>query len=210
MILLARFVVRHRRAVLGLWLLLAVAGGYAAPRAVDALSYDFSLPGQPGYETNADIVELLGSGGSNPPVVLVAGDDTARLTPQLAEQLSGAVAQVAQGGRTVSWVQDDALLSADGRTGAVLVYPRPVPGPDPYVQALPALAQVAAQVSEQAGVPVAVTGDAALQAAQGEGGGGADVLIETVFGATAALIILVLVFGSALALTPMSSRPARS
>jgi RND superfamily putative drug exporter len=43
-----------------------VAGGYAAPKAVSALTYDFGLPGQPGYETNQDIVAAVGSGGDVP------------------------------------------------------------------------------------------------------------------------------------------------
>ncbi|MGI8880060.1 MAG: hypothetical protein ACR2KJ_06000 [Jatrophihabitans sp.] len=49
---LARFVIARRRWVLLAWLVLAIAGGFAVPRATAALTYDFGLPGQPGYETN--------------------------------------------------------------------------------------------------------------------------------------------------------------
>ena len=46
---LTDWVLRHRRWVALAWLLVAVAGAWAAPRAVDRLSYDFALPGQPAY-----------------------------------------------------------------------------------------------------------------------------------------------------------------
>ena len=44
---LTDWVLRHRRWVALAWLLIAAAGALAAPRAVDRLSYDFALPGQP-------------------------------------------------------------------------------------------------------------------------------------------------------------------
>lgn len=42
---LARWVTAHRWWVLAVWLILSVAGGFAAPKATSALSYDFGLPG---------------------------------------------------------------------------------------------------------------------------------------------------------------------
>ena len=48
------------------------------------------------------------------------------------------------GARVVSYADTPALLSADGRTGVVAVYPKPVPGADAYAAALPALKSVAA------------------------------------------------------------------
>jgi RND superfamily putative drug exporter len=48
MISLARFVIAHRWCVLAAWLLLVLAGGYAAPKAISALTYDFSLSARPG------------------------------------------------------------------------------------------------------------------------------------------------------------------
>ena len=43
MISLARFVIAHRWWVLAAWPLLTVSGGYAAPKAISALTYDFVL-----------------------------------------------------------------------------------------------------------------------------------------------------------------------
>jgi RND superfamily putative drug exporter len=72
----SRFVVRYRWWVLAGWLVLAVAGGVAAPKATAALSYDFGLPGRPGYETNRVIAERYGSGGDFAPILLVVTDPT--------------------------------------------------------------------------------------------------------------------------------------
>ena len=51
------WVLRHRLLVALGWLAVAVAGGAPAPTTVDRLSYDFALPGQPAYETNAEIAD---------------------------------------------------------------------------------------------------------------------------------------------------------
>lgn len=197
---LARFVIAHRWWVLATWLILAVAGGFAAPRAVSALSYSFGLPGQPGYETNQQVVAATGSGGVNPPVLLLVGDGAQPVPDAAAGPVTDAVGRAAPGARVVSFAQQPALRSADGRTAVVLVYPPVTPGPDPYVAALPALEQAAAQLTST-GVPVTVTGVDALAA--GGGGGGAGVLAETLFGGVGALLVLVVVFGSFLALTPL-------
>ena len=188
MLTLSRFVARHRWWVLVAWLLLAAAGGYAAPKATAALTYDFGLPGQPGYETNRVIAERFGAGGDLAPVLLVTGDRP--------EPLAAAVTRALPDARVASPADEPALRSADGRTAVVVVFPRPVPGPEPYARALPVLEGVAAANG------ATVTGKDAL-AGEGGGDGGADVLVETVSGGVGALIVLLLVFGSVLALMPL-------
>ena len=200
MISLARFVIARRWWVLAAWLLLAVAGGYAAPKAVSALSYDFSLPGQAGYEANQQITGQFGSGGGNAPILLVVGNGRQQIPAASAIPVVRAVDKAAPGARVVSYNDQTSLLAADGRTGVVMVYPRPVPGADPYAAALPAL-QHAAGFLRRSGVPVSVTGQDALQ---NGGGGGSGVLAETLFGGVGALVVLVLVFGSFLALMPLA------
>ncbi|WP_250038365.1 MMPL family transporter [Paractinoplanes maris] len=189
---LSRFVVRHRRWILLAWLALAVAGGFAAPKATAALTYDFSLPGQPGFETNEVIRERFGSGGHAAPILLVDQQPS----PERAGRLVASVERALPGAGVLSYADEKALQSADGRTAVVMVYPRIVPGPDPYAEALPVLGQLAA--AEQ----VVVTGKDALAADAG-GDQGADVLAETIFGGAGALIVLLVVFGSALALMPL-------
>lgn len=197
----SRFVIAHRWWVLAVWVLLAACGGIAAPRATAALTYSFDLPGQPGYETNQQLLHRFGSGGDDAPVLLVVGDGTATIDPASAAPIVQAVRRVVPGARTASYADQPALLSDDRRTAVVLVYPRPVPGPEAYAAALPALQAVAAQVSAGGGPPVAVTGEDALAADGGSGGAG--VLAEVLFGAVGALVVLLLVFGSALAVMPL-------
>ena len=48
---LTAFVLRHRRWIVGFWLLALVAGGVAAGKVPQRLSTDFSLPGQPVFAT---------------------------------------------------------------------------------------------------------------------------------------------------------------
>src|ERR1700761_2928936 len=143
MIRLARLVIAHRWWVLATWLLLAVAGGYAAPKAISALTYDFGLPGQAGYEANQQIVQQFGSGGDNAPVLLVVGNGRQLVSAASARTIMQAAGKAAPGARVVSYAGQRSLLAADGRTGVVMVYPHPVPGADAYAAALPALQQAA-------------------------------------------------------------------
>jgi RND superfamily putative drug exporter len=59
-------VLRHRAAVTLLWAMLLVGGFVAAGQLSDRLSFDFSLPGQPGYETERQLLATYG----------VSSDDT--------------------------------------------------------------------------------------------------------------------------------------
>jgi RND superfamily putative drug exporter len=93
---LARLVLRHRRVVMVLWLVVFLAGGMAAGTVSNRLKLEFSLPGQPGYETAHKIVGLYGSGGATTPDVVVvsvpAGQtvsaDRAQLAPYSAHDRS--------------------------------------------------------------------------------------------------------------------------
>ncbi|MGI9158102.1 MAG: MMPL family transporter [Marmoricola sp.] len=112
---LARFVTAHRWWVLSVWFVLAVAGGYAAPKATSALTYDFGLPGQSGYETNQDIVKTFGSGGNNAPVLLVVTNGTHKVTANQAGPVVQAVRKAAPGARVVSYA--DAPSATSGGSG---------------------------------------------------------------------------------------------
>jgi len=59
---LTAFVLRHRRWIVGFWLLALVAGGAAAGKVPQRLSTDFSLPGQPGYLAAQQIMRVYGNG----------------------------------------------------------------------------------------------------------------------------------------------------
>src|SRR5438874_11367770 len=91
---LARFVLAHRRLVALFWVLLLPAGIYGASHVSKRLSIDFSLPGQPGYETAQKITHLYGNGGdNNPAIVLVtvpAGQTVAGHRSELAQAFARA------------------------------------------------------------------------------------------------------------------------
>ncbi|MDO9378369.1 MAG: MMPL family transporter [Nocardioidaceae bacterium] len=203
---LADLVLSHRLVVVVVWLLVAVAGAATATRTVDALSYDFGLPGQPAYEANVDIQRELGGGGLVDPVVLtvrapagtdLASGDGATAFAETARQ----VAASAPGTRVV--LPGDggasALVSPDGRRAVAILYPRVVPGPDPYAAALPAIERAAA-ASDVAGETPRVTGTALLAESAG---GDRGILVEVVLGGAGALVVLAIVFGSLLAAVPL-------
>src|SRR5919201_6388797 len=68
---LGRFVLRHRKAVVAFWIVLLVAGFAGAGRVSDRLTFDFALPGEPGYETAQQIERIYGNGGTEAPSILV-------------------------------------------------------------------------------------------------------------------------------------------
>ncbi|GIG88843.1 MMPL family transporter [Plantactinospora endophytica] len=201
------WVLRHRTAVVLFWLVLTGAGGALAGRTVDALSFDFALPDQPAYQANQEILERFGTGGPHDPLVLAVTLPPGRSVtePQVRAEFTGLVGRVAAGlpgARVLAYpdVDDPALRPDGGRTTFALVYPRPVPGPDPYAQALPVLDGITAGATVGGAAPQ-VTGVEALREAGG--GGDRSVLIEVLLGAGGALVVLALVFASLLAGVPL-------
>src|SRR3954465_142286 len=68
---LARFVLRHRLVVVLGWLVLMVAGGAVAGTVTDRLTFDFSLPGQPGYEAEKEVIATFGTHTADPLVLVL-------------------------------------------------------------------------------------------------------------------------------------------
>ena len=68
---LSEFVVHHRLLVSMFWLLAFLAGAGTAGTTTERLTFDFSLPGQPGYEAEKRLLEAYGNGGTNAPVLQV-------------------------------------------------------------------------------------------------------------------------------------------
>lgn|GEM_PF-6029574 len=71
MTFITRWVLSHRRRIALTWLILLLAGGYAAALLGRHLSQDFEIPGTPSARADAAIVAAFGSGGSQPPLVPV-------------------------------------------------------------------------------------------------------------------------------------------
>ena len=98
---------------------------------------------------------------------------------------------------------DRAFVSRDGRTTFALVYHPAVGGVDPG-QAEAKKAQAALEGVTVAGSPVEITGMNALRAAPAESdSGGTGMLVETLLGALGALLVLIFVFRSFMAIVPL-------
>ena len=209
---LTRWVLAHKRTVVLSWIVLTVAGIAVAGPAADALTPGYSVPGKEGWETNQAIAATYGDTGSGtaplvPVVVLPKGKtvDTPGVRGQLAavdRRLRGAV----PGARIASFAStgDRTFVSEDGRTVFALAYPPPDPGSQ-WGEA-PEAAKAARRALEGAtvaGAPVRLTGIDALQEDSGADSGGTSVLFEALIGAFGALLVLIFVFASFLALVPL-------
>jgi len=199
----AEFVLRHRLLVCLSWLALFVAGGAAAGQLTDRLSFDFSLPGQPGYETERQIEETYGvtsfdtfiplltvpegqTVADNLPAVTAVYDEIRNQLPNL---------RVVDFGST----GDESFVSDDGRTTFGLVQ-GPLPaGFGPGVEAQ--FGPVFTQAAEAAGFEPNLTSYGLLSA--GGDTEGPSVLLETLLGAVGAFAVLLFVYASFLALLPL-------
>src|SRR6187200_2003577 len=75
---LARFVMRHRRLVAGVWIALTIFGAFAAGQVSKRWLEQFSIPGYSAYEANQRTLKIFGSGAQAPniAVIRVKGDVT--------------------------------------------------------------------------------------------------------------------------------------
>ncbi len=196
---LAGWVQRHRLLVLAGWLLVLAVGVIAAPRAVDRLTFDEALPGKPGYETSKRIVDSYGTGGSVPPIVLLAqGPGAGTVVARAAEQARSAV----PGTDVVTPISAaPELVSSDGTQAMALVFPPLEPGYDPYETSRPQVDQIARLTgSKDVQVRALDYGLLAEGASESEDRG---LLVEVAIGAIGALVVLLLVFSSVLAIAPL-------
>ncbi|MHB8644442.1 MAG: MMPL family transporter, partial [Thermomicrobiales bacterium] len=202
-----RWILRHKLIVTFFWLTVTVVGILTVSRASGALSKQFSSPGQESSITNDTLLRTYGIG--TPPVVLVVTlpEGTTVDSPGITNQLTGALATISAalpGAHILSYPStgDRAFVSADGRTTFALV--DTLTSPVGFADGTPGLHDVQAAVRDLrvAGEPFHVTGTTALSSASATSGGGS-VLTESIVGGLGALVILVIVFGSFLALVPL-------
>ncbi len=200
---LTRFVTRHRRWVFAFWLAVFLAGGATAGKLGDRLSFDFSLPGQEGYETELKLAEAYGTAASPayiPTFTVPAGEtveqrrsDVAAVTDQLRKIPGIRVLDYPSTG-------DDGFLTDDGRSTFALVYaPQPQGFVDPLGEKVTTTIQ---QAAEQQGLEVSITGYNQL-AAGNETNEGPSIFVETLIGGLGALVVLIFVFASFLAVVPL-------
>ncbi|MEJ7793310.1 MAG: MMPL family transporter [Gaiellaceae bacterium] len=207
---LTDWVLRHKRIVLGLWLVVWIAAVAALGPAGNSLSQQFNIPGREGFETNKQLAEIYGTGGDVAPIVpvvtLPAG--TTVDSPGVRDQLDAALTKIEAAlpeAITASYAStgDRAFVSDDGRTTFALVYIPAKGGVDPGQEEARS-AQAAVAGISVGGSPVEVTGLDALRASAGENeGDGAGVVLGTLVAALGALLVLAFVFRSFMALVPL-------
>ena len=202
---LARFVLAHRRLVMVAWLVVFLAGAAGASHVSKRLSVDFSLPGQPGYETAQKITHTYGNGGEEPPSIAVitvpAGQTVAGERAQIAAAL-GKVHAALPLVRVVDFANtgDPRMITSDGRTTYAYLF-----SPIERTFGAPKIPQRAEQILRAAlptGTQTNLTGLLQLSNSE-ESGSGPGVFLETVFGGLGALAVLAFVFASLLAFLPL-------
>jgi putative drug exporter of the RND superfamily len=209
---LTRWVLAHKRTVVISWLVLTVVGIAVAGPAADALTPGYSVPGKEGWETNVAVAARYGDTGgiTSPlvPVVTLPEGKTVDATGVRAELavIDDRLREALPGSRIASFAStgDRTFVSEEGQTTFALAYPPPDPnsqwGEAP--QAAKAASRALAGVTV-AGEPVRLTGIDALMEDSGADNGGTSVLVETLIGGFGALLVLIFVFASFLALVPM-------
>ncbi len=200
MTMVGEFVVRHRRAVLVFWFLVALAGVAMIGSITSRLSSTENLPGLRSYEVSQAIMRTYGTGGDNAPVMMVL-----RFPPGVRAQSTAGRADLASAlaplsrqrdMRVLSYASsgDSRLLSSDGRNALALVFGN---------NNEPSSYTLAAEVRAAAPNGVTLAATSYYDLANGSQSQGRGVLAETVIGGLGALIVLAIVFGSLLALVPL-------
>jgi putative drug exporter of the RND superfamily len=206
----AEFVLRHRKWIIGFWLLVIVVGGALSKTVNDRLTVDFSLPGQPGTDTAHKIEKLLHNGGQTSPYLVtvtmpdgktVSGNEGAigKTFGSLANAVPKQELRVVDEANT----GDKAFRTKDDRTAYAMVFYLFDHSPSAKLLTDPirAAASTSAAANGLSGATIGVTGEDVL--ASGDSNSGPGVLGETLLGAVGALAVLAFVFGSFLAFLPL-------
>src|SRR4051812_30408418 len=213
---LTQWVLAHKRLVGVGWLALTLVGFYGATQVTDALNQDFTMPDSASTVTNERIVSRFDSGGATPPLVAVVTlprGTTARAPAVRADlrALEQDLARAVPGARIASFgsTSEPAYVSDDGRTTFAIVHPPSTaidnggPSGNEINDATLARAEQAAASARVGGAKVRLTDAVVLSREAGGESGGPRFLNETLLAGGGALIVLVFVFASPLALAPL-------
>ena len=199
-------VLRHRRIVMLVWLVVAVAGISVTGTVNSRLTVDFSLPGQPGDEAANKIIAAFHNGGNTSPLIATVTLPAGRTITGNEDAVAKSFAALASADpqrplRVVDEANtgDHAFRTSDDRTAYALVF---YPFPRSFNEVLPT--DLVKKTVSRAGPPGATVGVTGMDAlAVGDDSSGNGVLTETLLGAVGALAVLLFVFASALAFMPL-------
>ncbi len=199
---MARLVIRHRLVIGVAWLAVLAAALIGVSHVSGRLSQQFSLPGQPAYVTDQQILHRYGMDGAEQPlvpVVTLPAGQTASGQRGALDRAFSEVAAAQPGTQVLSYPStgNRAFIGRDGRSTFALVL---LPGYQPGDPTAAISRETTILRHALAGATVRVTG---LPALAGSGGSGTGVLAEVLIGALGALVVLAVVFASFLALVPL-------
>jgi RND superfamily putative drug exporter len=193
---LAHLITRHRRPVIGAWLLLTLFGVFAAGKVHDRWTQSFSISGYSAFDANQRTLDRFGTGQRPPKLVVFRTSGDATQSAAIRAAMTRA-AKANPHARTSSFFSTGSLayVSHDRHTAFMEIYP-----PGVAIFDLPSAAaatRAAAAAGLPAGISVHVTGRDPLAEDSKHGDtGGASVLLEVAIGAIGAIVILLFVFGT--------------
>ena len=198
-----RFVLRHRLWVSLFWIAVFAAGIPAAGQLSKQLSFDFAVPGQEGYETQVKLLQSYGTANYPGYIPVLTSKDGAPISDHEADVAAfGKSFAAIPGIRVLSYgsTGDERFLTEDKKSTFVLVYaPQPTGFVDPLA---PRIEATATQAAARNGFDLKMTGYNQLSVGD-DSNDGPSVLTETLVGGGLALVVLVFVFASFLALLPL-------
>ena len=204
---ISRWCQHHGKLTILLWLIIAIAGFISISVSSNKFSFSFDLPGQPAFIANQKIINKTNTGGNFDPLIIVShiknnGSFKDSINSNKLGELTNLIQQSLPKSRAVSFStnQNTSLLSKDGHTAVILIYPQIMHGPDPYVAAIPTLKHELNKSSSK-NITNYLTGQTIL--ASGGTNGSKSILFETIIAGMAALVILIYVFRSFLAMLPL-------
>src|SRR4051794_2296073 len=194
---LALFTARHRRSVIGVWILLTIVGVVASGQLSSRWFQSSTVPGAPAYEAGQETLAAFGTGVRAPNVLVFRGAGDVTHDRAIERAVQRAV-DVMPGSRASSYFSTGSSMyaSRDRHTTFAVVYPPGQAGFDRLSDATRMRAAAASALPSR--ISVDVTGRDALDEASKDGSAaGSGVLVEALIGGGGALVVLLFVFGRA-------------
>ncbi|MGI8537836.1 MAG: MMPL family transporter [Mycobacteriales bacterium] len=210
MVGLARYILRHKALVAAFWIVVMLAGGATSGTTVDRLTFDFSLPGQQGFETEKQLLETYGSGANEGVTVLAVTVPSGTTVADEQDAVDGVFESVQQNfpQYRVAWAGNtdaEEFVTDDGRTAYGVVVDEKFTS-FTFEPAFRKAKDLFVAQERATGFEVRTTGYIELSegnAQTSEGGEPPSVLSETLLGAGGAFIVLLFVFASFMAFVPL-------